>query len=110
MTTAAIHSCLARAGRPQRIDRLRLIAHSRGGRGLVTTVHRKLVNIGIVDKVIMLDQPHGSLDKDLAAAAKKPPPVIDYTQGPGIKGRGRTLKAEVIRAIGFARLIQDRPD
>ena len=112
MTTAAIHSCLARAGRPQRIDRLRLIAHSRGGRGLVTTVHRGLVNIGIVDKVIMLDQPHDSLDKDLAAATpgRKPLPVIDYTQGPGIKGGGRTLKAEVIRAIGFARLVQDRPD
>jgi hypothetical protein len=112
MTTAAIHSCLARAGRLQRIDRLRLIAHSRGGRGLVTTVHRGLVNIGIVDKVIMLDQPHGSLDKDLAAATpgRKPPPVIDYTQGPGTKGGGRTLKAEVIRAIGFARLVQDRPN
>jgi hypothetical protein len=112
MTTAAIHGCLAAAGRPPRIDRLRLIAHSRGGRGLVTTVRRKLVDIGLLDKVIMLDQPHGTLDADLAASTprgRKPPPVVDYTQS-SAPGAARALNAETVRAIGFSRLIQDRPD
>lgn len=111
--TAAIQSCLARAGRPTRIDGLRLIAHSRGGRGLTKTVERRLIDIGSVDQVIMLDQPHAGLAENLAAATpkgKKPPPIIDYTQGAGVKGAGTTLNAESIRAIGFARLIRDRPD
>jgi hypothetical protein len=111
--TAAILSCLQRAGRPPRIDTLRLSAHSRGGRGLGKTVERRLIDVGKVDQVIMLDQPHASLAADLAAAmprGHRPPPILDYSQGPGVRGSGRVLNAETVRAIGFARLIRDRGD
>jgi hypothetical protein len=111
--TAAILSCLQRAGRPARIDTLRLSAHSRGGRGLMKTVERRLIDVGKVDQVTMLDQPHGGLDTSLAAAmprGQRPPPILDYTQGSNVRGAGRVLNAETVRAIGFARLIRDRGD
>lgn len=110
--TAAIQSCLTRAGRGTRIDALRLAAHSRGGRGLTRTVARRLIDVGLIDRVIMLDQPHPGLAGSLAAGAARgarPAPITDYTQGGG-GGAGTALDAQGVRAIGFARLVQDRSD
>ena len=109
--TAAIQSCLGRAGRGTRIDALRLSGHSRGGRGLTRTVARRLIDVGLIDRVIMLDQPHAGLAGSLSAGVPRgtrPAPIIDYTQGGG--GAGTALNAQGVRAIGFARLVQDRPD
>src|SRR5262249_23947403 len=111
--TAAIQSCLARAGRGTRIDALRLAAHSRGGRGLTRTVSHcpPLIDVGLIDRVIMLDQTHPGLDTSLRAGTPRgrtPAPITDYLQGIG--GAGTSLSAQGVRAIGFARLVQDRPD
>src|SRR5262249_29432307 len=38
-----------------------------------------------------------------------PAPITDYTQGDS-GGAGTALSAQGVRAIGFARLVQDRPD
>ena len=101
--TAAINSCLRRAGRPIRIDRLRAAAHSRGGRGLTRTINRGLIPGGTFEQVIFLDQPHGAL------SGLRRGVLIDYTKGGGT-GRNRHLSALGSRAIGFARLIADRSD
>lgn len=107
--TAGIQSCLVRAGRGTRIDALRLAGHSRGGIGLTQTVSRRLIDMSLVDRIIMLDQPHERLNESLARLPPRSrPPVIDYTQGGG--GSGTALYAPGVRAIGFSRLIQDRPD
>ena len=110
--TAGIQSCLARIGRSTQIDALRLAGHSRGGRGLTRTITRGLVDVGLIDRVIFLDQPHDNLGPSLRRglpAGTRPAPVIDYTQGPA-GGSGRAIDNRGIRAIGFARLVQDRPD
>ncbi|HUV92286.1 MAG TPA: DUF4157 domain-containing protein, partial [Anaerolineales bacterium] len=100
---AAIHSCLIRAGRPARIDRLRAAAHSRGGRGLTRTINRGFIPGSNFERVIFLDQPHGAL------LGLRRGVLVDYTKG-GDTGRGRIISALGSRAIGFARLIADRPD
>ena len=112
INTAGIQSCLSRAGRGTQIDALRLAGHSRGGRGLTRTVGRRLIDVGLIDRVIMLDQPHPGLGTSLRTgvpAGTTPAPITDYTQGPA-GGAGTALKDKGVRAIGFARLVQDRPD
>jgi hypothetical protein len=112
INTSAVQSCLTRAGRGTRIDALRLAGHSRGGRGLTRTVALRLIDVGLIDRVFMLDQPHAGLAASLAAGASpgsRPAPIIDYSQGDG-GGTGTALNAQGVRAIGFARLVQDRSD
>ena len=110
--TANIQECLVRAGRQPTIDKIRMAAHSRGMRGLNATIHHKLINVALVDKIIALDIGHSALGGNLAAALPKgtaAPPIVDYSQG-AVRGSGKAINDEGIRAIGFGRLIQDRPD
>ncbi|HEX3758750.1 MAG TPA: DUF4157 domain-containing protein [Kofleriaceae bacterium] len=86
INTAAIQACLARAGRSTTITVTRFAAHSRGGRGMERTLARGLV-----------------------APA---PAQVTRLEAPGGHGhsRNRPVASEDIRAIGYARLIQDRTD
>jgi hypothetical protein len=109
---AAIAECLKYAGRVTTISKLRLCAHSRGIRGLTKTVVNRHIDLRLLDKVIVLDVPHLDLANNLPLVmppGTRAPPIISYSQRPGVGAR-TALNADGVRAIGFARLIQDRTD
>lgn len=107
----AILNCLERVGRARRIDSLRLSAHSRGYRGLMETIQRRLINLALVDRVIILDANHNDIANVLRGSGIRANKVIAYgvTTGnlplPG--SRTIRLPAGCMRAIGYCRLIQD---
>jgi hypothetical protein len=58
-----------------------------------------LIDAGLIDRVIMLDQPHPGLGTSLRTgvqAGTTPAPITDYTQGPA-GGAGTALKDKGVR-------------
>ena len=111
--TAQIADALRRIGRSPTIDRLRLSAHSRGGRGLRETIKgpRPLVDLAKIDRVVLLDCAFRSVAAGLTAAAIPPAKVIAYqvvdAALPARVGRNIRIDPRCTRAIGYSRLIQD---
>jgi hypothetical protein len=116
ISTADIHSCLARAGRPAQVDDIRLSAHSRGYKGLQETVRRRLIEVGKVSRVVAFDANYRTLVAALSHAGIPAARVTAYQVTPGGGGPlrmagSRTINlsdiAGPLRAIAYVRLIQD---
>ncbi|MGH8882611.1 MAG: hypothetical protein ACRD0P_35580, partial [Stackebrandtia sp.] len=116
ISTSDIHACLARVGRPARIDEIRLSAHSRGYRGLQQTVRGGLIEIGKVGRVVIFDANYRSIAQTLARAGIPASRVTAYSVTGGGGGNlpmagSRTIRltdiAGPLRAIGYVRLIRD---
>jgi hypothetical protein len=109
--TAQIEGALRRIGRGTNIGRLRLSAHSRGGRGLRETIAGRLVDISRIDRVVILDCGWSSVASALSAARIPRSKVIGYQVNdaalPATVGRTIRIDPECARAIGYSRLIQD---
>ena len=109
--TAQITDALRLVGRGSTINRLRLSAHSRGGRGLRETIKGTLVDLAKIDRVVLLDCAFGSVAAALTAARIPASKVIAYQvidrALPATNGRNIRLDQDCARAIGYSRLIQD---
>ena len=111
--TATIADALRRVGRAPTVNRLRLSAHSRGGRGLRETIKgpRPQVDIAKIDRIVLLDCAFASVAAALTGARIPPSKVIAYqvvdAALPAAVGRNILLDRDCVRAIGYSRLIQD---
>jgi hypothetical protein len=109
--TAQITDALRRVGRDPSIHRLRLSAHSRGGRGLRETIKGSLVDLAKIDRIVLLDCAFGTVAAALTAARIPKAKVVAYqvvdAALPAAVGRNIPLNAACMRAIGYSRLIQD---
>ncbi len=126
ISTSEIQQCLTAAGRPANIDAIRLSAHSRGHRGLERTIGfngTPLINLSLVEKITVFDASYQDLGtaiashrKDLTAMTDPSNPnkfkadavqLYDVTVS-NISGlAGTKLDARSMRAIGYARMIQE---
>ncbi len=113
ITRAQIEHCLQSIGRGSQIDSVRMSAHSRGNAGMARELQRRLIPTSLIDHVTVLDgsDHQNGLTQGFRASAIPTSRITAYfvTTGPfpmsGVQSRG--INAECIRAIGYARLIND---
>ncbi|MEA3077550.1 MAG: hypothetical protein QOF60_2458 [Actinomycetota bacterium] len=113
ITLAQIREALESTGRAARVDAVRMSAHSRGNGGLAKTLRRRLIDPSLIEHVTVLDGSdfHRSLTAGFRSSRIPPANITaDFvTTGPfpmrGVRSQG--MDAEGIRAIGYARLIND---
>jgi hypothetical protein len=129
ITTAQIKDCLTAAGRASTtISKLRLVAHSRGHRGLEHTLRGKLIDTKLIDRVTILDAFYQDTKAAIVGAGVTKSSVVQYDliddlgTTPGRRSRvpgdkrvlfNRTLRGttkpmrDYLAAIGYLRLLQD---
>ncbi|MQA86284.1 MAG: hypothetical protein GEV03_17030 [Streptosporangiales bacterium] len=104
---------LASVGRPAQIASVRMSAHSRGNGSMAATLRGRLFSPGLIDHVTVLDGSDfaRSLTEGFRRSGVPPSKITaDFvTTGPfplrGVRSQG--IDAAGIRALGYARLIND---
>jgi Domain of unknown function (DUF4157) len=113
ISQAQIENCLQSIGRAAHIDIVRLSAHSRGNGSMAAQLERRLITPSLIDHVTVLDGSDfiNSLTSGFRLSRIPTSRITAYfvTTGPfpmaGVQSRG--IDPECIRAIGYARLIND---
>ena len=119
ISTAEIQKCLTALKRPNtNIDALRLVAHSRGARGLEHSIGKggaATVDVGLVERVTVFDASYQDLgnavraNKGTMPAASAPGGVQLYdTTVANVSGfKGTQIDVSMARALFYVRFVQD---
>lgn len=113
LSAPTIARCLTAAGRPTSgIDALRMSCHSRGYRGLVETLNRRLIPAPRPERVMIFDAAYASVGGALRRRGVPGRSVVTYNvvepDRTGLRGaRSVSLPIPAMRAIGYTRVILD---
>ena len=115
ISESQVRQGLESVGRPAQINAVRMSAHSRGNGSMAETLRRRLFSAALIDHITVLDGSDFSASLTEGFRRTGVPPsriTADFvTTGafrqPGVVHTSQGMDPEGVRAVGYARLIND---